>query len=97
MTLTEFRQTLESNAPPQSLSSELTALWYDAKDDWDAAHACVQASTGANAAWVHAYLHRREGDLNNARYWYAIAKRDESSAALEQEWESIAGDLLGAS
>jgi hypothetical protein len=70
------------------------ALWWAAKGDWDKAHKIVMADEGADATWVHAYLHRVEGDLPNARYWYGTAGRPASTGALEDEWTSIAAELL---
>ena len=79
---------------PNSLPKALQALWYDKKGDWDKAHQIVQNAGDADSAWVHAYLHRKEGDLSNARYWYSRSGRPEFKAQLNQEWEHIARDLL---
>ena len=76
--------------PPQPAQA---ALWWAARDDWDQAHAAAQADGGADAAWVHAYLHRVEGDLENARYWYGRAGRPVATGPLEAEWEAIAAAL----
>ncbi len=83
-------------APPAGASRAVQALWHDARGDWDQAHACAQEDQGAAGAWVHAYLHRKEGDLGNAGYWYARAgrKRPAASHSLEAEWAEIARDLL---
>jgi hypothetical protein len=70
------------------------ALWWAARDDWDKAHRLVQDEDSREAAWVHAYLHRVEGDLSNAGYWYRRAGRPETKAALEDEWAEIAAALL---
>ncbi|MFM6937266.1 MAG: hypothetical protein ACKOXH_06220 [Aquirufa sp.] len=67
----------------------LASLWYDAQGDWDQAHAQVDHLSGRDAAWVHAYLHRKEGDLWNADYWYARAQKKRPSCTLEAEWESL--------
>ena len=83
-------------APPAGLAPPVAALWWAATGDWDKAHKLVQDDEGADAAWVHAYLHRVEGDLPNARYWYGTAGRPAATGALEAEWTAIAGDLLGA-
>lgn len=69
-------------------------MWQDAHGDWDAAHRTVQDLETADAAWVHAYLHRREGDQGNARYWYARAGRPASRLPLDDEWEEITAALL---
>jgi hypothetical protein len=73
----------------------LLALWLDAKGRWDAAHEAAQAAGGREGAWVHAYLHRKEGDEMNAGYWYARAGRPAASGELREEWETIARELLG--
>ena len=72
----------------------LRALWYDAKGDWEKAHAIAQSVTGEDAAWVHGYLHRKEGDLSNSAYWYSRAGRNKSTLSLEAEWEEIVNTLL---
>lgn len=94
MTYTEFRESLAQDAPPDGLSQALQALWYDAKGDWGNAHTLAQAQDDAEGAWVHAYLHRVEGDLSNAGYWYRRANRPPASIALEDEWVEIAQTLL---
>jgi hypothetical protein len=72
----------------------LRALWSEARGDWKTAHEITQDIEGQRAAWVHAYLHRKEGDLSNARYWYRRAERPEATDALDQEWERIVCALL---
>jgi hypothetical protein len=95
MTIQEFRASVEKAAPPAGLSVALQALWQDAKGDWGAAHKLVQGCEGQNTCdWVHAYLHRREGDLNNAGHWYRRADKPVSQETLEAEWAQIAGALL---
>ncbi len=89
-----FHQSLARAAPPGGLSSSLMALWWAKKGDWDKAHKIVMDDDGAEAAWVHAYLHRVEGDLPNARYWYRAAGKPEFTGALEAEWEAIVAALL---
>ncbi len=91
MQLDEF---VQQASCPTSLSPALQALWYAKKGNWDRAHKIVQDADDADSAWVHAYLHRQEGDLSNARYWYRRSKRPESTASLSQEWEEIAAELL---
>jgi len=81
-------------APPGGLAAPLTALWWAAKGDWDKAHAIVMNEDGRDAAWVHAYLHRVEGDLGNARYWYRAAGRPAATAALDSEWDDMVAALL---
>jgi hypothetical protein len=72
----------------------LRALLLDARGDWDQAHRLVQDLESRDAAWVHAYLHRREGDLSNASYWYSRAGRNRPASSLDEEWEAIATDLV---
>jgi len=89
-----FRTSLGASAPPDKAGPLLTALWHDAKGDWKRAHEIVQDEEGAEAAWVHAYLHRKEGDLSNAGYWYRRAGRPVSKVSLDDEWETIVGAFL---
>lgn len=83
-------------APPAEATPAVRALWYDARGDWEAAHTCAQDDASAAGSWVHAYLHRKEGDLGNAGYWYARAGRPRPPAgtSLETEWTAIARALL---
>ncbi|HEY2932731.1 MAG TPA: hypothetical protein VGK99_13390 [Acidobacteriota bacterium] len=95
MTFEEFQSSLKSDKqPPEGLSPALQALWQEAKGDWDAAHNTAQDVAGADGAWVHAYLHRKEGDIGNARYWYARARKPEFQEDLIKEWEHIVTALL---
>ncbi len=91
-----FKRTTREPAPPNQLSPALEALWWAAKGDWNRAHGLVQDDPSREAAWVHAYLHRVEGDLGNAGYWYRTAGRPAASGSLEVEWEAIAAALLPA-
>jgi hypothetical protein len=86
---------LESVAPPPNLSAPLAGLWWAIRGDWDQAHKIVQDDGGRDAAWVHAYLHRVEGDLGNASYWYCQAGQPTAKDSLQAEWERIASALLG--
>ncbi len=90
-----FKATLAGAAPAPQLAAPLAGLWWAAKGDWDRAHKLVQDDPSAEAAWVHAYLHRVEGDLGNAGYWYRRAGRPAAVDAVEAEWERIAVALLG--
>jgi hypothetical protein len=92
--MTEFRASLSGAAPAPGLDAPLAALWWAAKGQWDEAHKIVQDEETADAAWVHAYLHRVEGDLGNAGYWYRQASKSAASGSLETEWERIASALL---
>jgi hypothetical protein len=95
MDLHEFKASLALDTPPAGLSGPLAALWQNARGDWHAAHRLAQSDDGEAGAWVHAYLHRVEGDLRNAAYWYRRAGRPVCEVALEAEWEAIATALLG--
>jgi len=90
----DFKASVADAAPAPNLDAPLAALWWAAKGDWDRAHAIVQDEPTPEAAWVHAYLHRVEGDLGNAGYWYRRAGRPAADDAVEAEWERIAGALL---
>ena len=92
-----FRASLGTTAPPPGLSLALQGLWWDASGDWKRAHECAQEQPDRDGDAVHAYLHRREGDLSNAGYWYARAGRPQPAGALEAEWEILARELLARS
>ena len=94
MTLQEFRDSLSKDEPPRQASLALAGLWWDAKGDWTRAHESAQQDEGAAGAWVHAYLHRKEGDASNAGYWYGRAGKTPARTSLEQEWTEIAEWLL---
>ena len=94
MKVADFKAGVAGAAPAPSMAPPLAALWWAAKGDWDAAHRLVQDESSRDAAWVHAYLHRLEGDLGNAGYWYRRARRPAASAALETEWDEIATALI---
>jgi hypothetical protein len=89
MTVAEFEA-----AGADAFQGVLLALWWDAKGDWGRAHEVAQDVPGADGAWVHAYLHRKEGDLGNASYWYRRAGRSVASGDLRAEWESMVAELL---
>jgi hypothetical protein len=98
MSFDEFRSsTTRDAAPPANTTLPLQALWHDARGDWDRAHQCAQDDASRDGSWVHAYLHRKEGDLGNAGYWYARARRTmpASGVTLDAEWAEIARALLG--
>jgi hypothetical protein len=92
--MADFRASLKDAAPESSLSPPLAALWWAAKGNWDEAHRIVQDESTAEAAWVHAYLHRVEGDLGNAGYWYRQAGKPVAEDGLDAEWERIVSALL---
>jgi hypothetical protein len=93
MTVEQFRESLAASAPPAGLDLALTGLWWDAKGDWTRAHESAQQDEGQAGSWVHAYLHRKEGDSSNAAYWYSRCGRRPSQATLEEEWEEILAAL----
>ena len=94
MTFADFKNSLADQHPPSSLSVYAQALWYDGRGNWHKAHELIQDLTDENAAWIHAYLHRKEGDSWNADYWYNRAGRKRPLLSLGEEWEQIASDLL---
>jgi hypothetical protein len=89
-----FRRSLAGEQPPAGLDPALAALWWDARGDWDRAHGFAQQQNTQAACAVHAYLHRKEGDLSNARYWYARAGKEPAAGTLEDEWDALARELL---
>jgi len=95
MTMAEFEASLAEAAPPEGLELAVQGLWWDGKGDWERAHRCAQDQDDRTGAAVHAYLHRKEGDLANAGYWYARAGRAVPEGALEAEWRALAEELLG--
>ena len=95
MTFTEFKDSLKQSTPPSNLRNTLQALWYDAKGDWETAHNVAQEINTPEGSWIHAYLHRKEGDLGNASYWYRRANQPVSRKNLLDEWEEITRALLG--
>ncbi|NKB68363.1 MAG: hypothetical protein GKR89_14975 [Candidatus Latescibacteria bacterium] len=95
MDLTAFKDSLSQDVPPAGIDTGLQALWQDAKGNWDEAHRLSQATPDPLGAWVHAYLHRVEGDESNAGYWYKRAEKPHCKDPLPEEWEQIAVDLLG--
>jgi hypothetical protein len=97
MTLDDFRESLSHDVPPRQLETALVALWWDGKGDWKQAHEIAGQDEGPAAAWVHAYLHRKEGDASNAGYWYSRADKLPTKAPLAEEWSSIAESLLAGS
>ena len=94
VTLDAFTQNAGQAAPPERLSVPLQALWWARKGDWDKAHKLVMDDESREAAWVHAYMHRVEGDLPNARYWYRQAGQPACNGAPEAEWRAITEALL---
>ena len=95
VSMADFKASLSDAAPAPDLAAPLAALWWAAKDNWDAAHRIVQDENDKASAWVHAYLHRVEGDLGNAGYWYRRAGQPVAKDSLEAEWERMVSALLG--
>ncbi len=89
MTVPEFIDSLNNDTPPKGLSGLLDALWWDGKGDWDRAHRIAQEIYSNDGSWVHAYLHRKEGDQWNAQYWYNRAGKPKSNLSLENEWRQL--------
>ena len=94
MDLEQFESSLSGKAPPRGVGALLQALWHDANGGWDRAHMLVQKESGRKAAAVHAYLHRKEGDLSNADYWYGRAARARPGTRLATEWSALVRELL---
>jgi hypothetical protein len=94
MTLSEFQDSLSSDVPPASFGLSLQALWHEAKGNWDHAHELAQQADSKDGDWVHAYLHRKEGDEGNASYWYSRAGKSKPRLSLEDEWKEMVNALL---
>ena len=94
MTVEAFKQTLLQTTPPAGLDVLVQALWHDAKGDWEMAHTLAQDVHTNDGSWVHAYLHRKEGDAGNAAYWYHRAGKPVSKKSLDDEWAEIVSSLL---
>jgi hypothetical protein len=96
VTPASFNASLSDPAPPRELTAPLTALWWAKMGDWEKAHRIVMDEASADAAWVHAYLHRVEGDLGNAGYWYRQARKPAATCDLDDEWAALVEALLNA-
>jgi hypothetical protein len=94
LTVAEFRNSLSQPHPPSQLHPLLQALWYDGKGDWEKSHNIAQDIHTKDGSWIHAYLHRKEGDNGNAVYWYSRAGRTMPGVSLDEEWEAIVAALL---
>ena len=94
MTLEQFRSTLAQHSAPDELSPALRAMWEDAKGHWNEAHAIAQDLEDRTGSWIHAYLHRKKGDLGNAGYWYRRAGQPVAHDTLDEEWTRIVTALL---
>ncbi|MEO8853004.1 MAG: hypothetical protein ABI359_04445 [Ginsengibacter sp.] len=94
MSLSEFKISLVENLPPDNLSVYLLALWFDGKGNWNKAHNVIQDVEDKKAAAIHAYLHRKEGDIGNADYWYSCSGKKRNNISLEKEWEELVDGLI---
>lgn len=94
MTIHEFKDSINQKNPPAQVNPLLQAMWHDAKGDWDSAHNLAQDVNTPEGSWIHAYLHRKEGDLSNASYWYHKAGKPVCKKNLDDEWEEITRSLL---
>jgi hypothetical protein len=95
VTVDDFRASLDATDPPAGMTLALAGLWWDAKGDWKRAHESAQQDEGPAGSWVHAYLHRKEGDQSNAVYWYGRAGKPVCREPLDAEWLSIVKALIG--
>jgi len=96
MTFDDFLALCDSTTEPRGISSHLKALWFDQQGNWDGAHEEIQDGHDRFSAAIHAYLHRKEGDISNARYWYGTANRPVFTGSLDEEWEALARELVSA-
>ena len=96
MTIDQFRSTLADDAPPEALTPALKAMWQVAKGNWEAAHSIAQTIEDDTGSLIHAHLHREEGDLGNAGYWYRLASQPIADDSLAAEWTRIVSRILGA-
>lgn len=94
MTLESFKSSVASGEQPNGLSPALQALWHDGRGDWSKAHSLIDHLNDPASAHVHAYLHRKEGDIWNADYWYARANQVRPTYSLDEEWASLIATYL---
>ncbi|SHN31702.1 hypothetical protein SAMN04488057_11962 [Cyclobacterium lianum] len=95
MNHSEYIKSLENEQMPEGLSVYLQSLWLDKKGEWDRAHGLIDSLPGEDAARLHAYLHRKEGDLSNAGYWYSRVGTDRPDSSLDEEWDELLRYFLG--
>ena len=94
MKFEDFKSSLSAPEPPEELNNYLKALWYDAKKNWEKSHDIAQEIFDIRGSWIHGYLHRKEGDISNASYWYRKAKKPMPSYSIDKEWEEIVEAML---
>lgn len=94
MEFENFQQSLKNETPPENTTVYLLAMWYDGRGNWNKAHNIVDSLEDKTASWVHAYLHRKEGDIWNADYWYRKAGKNRPDVSLQNEWETIVKSLF---
>ncbi len=94
MDIKRFEASLTNKLPPENISVYLLSLWYDATGDWDKSHSTIQDIDSKNAEWIHAYLHRKEGDTFNADYWYRRAGKKRPDSTLSEEWNELVMAML---
>jgi len=94
MTIEEYKLSISQDIPPPDISPALNALWHDARGDWEAAHRVAQDIEDETGAWIHAYLHRKEGDPSNAAYWYRRARQPVAHDSLPEEWGRIVSAIF---
>jgi len=94
MDVATYTRSVKGDAPPSGIVGPLAALWWAKKGEWEKAHRLVMGDDSREAAWVHAYLHRVEGDVSNAGYWYRQAHKPAAQGTLEAEWAAIVREML---
>ncbi|CAN5426675.1 hypothetical protein BH23BAC1_BH23BAC1_35540 [soil metagenome] len=94
MNFEEFKASIPGANPPQGANALLQAMWFEAKGNWEMAHNIAQDVNSDDGSWVHAYLHRKEGDIDNASYWYSRAGKSKPQVSLDEEWEVMVKEFL---
>ncbi|HUR29854.1 MAG TPA: hypothetical protein VMZ69_00410 [Saprospiraceae bacterium] len=94
MNIEDFKKSITQDHPPEGLSPLLLSLWYDAKCDWEKSHDIISEIESKDAALIHAYLHRKEGDLWNADYWYLRAGKARNNESLPAEWNELVENII---
>ena len=94
MNYIKFKESIKQKEPPDNLNGVELALWYAVKGNWDMAHNIAQEIHSEAASWIHAYLHRQEGDIENAHYWYRRSEKEAYSGSLEIELDDIIKSII---